>query len=124
MPDTAAVRITNFLTQIFTTKYHIGIDSAFFPSGVTWPNLTLLYVCLFFPSGVTELALNWAFVAKIWVPDTYIVNGKKSYLHKITVPNRFIRISPNGRVSYSQVNHVKIRLGKPKLPGFLKGILG
>ena len=53
--------------------------------------------------GVTELALNWAFVAKIWVPDTFIVNGKKSYLHKVTVPNRFIRISPNGRVSYSQV---------------------
>ena len=54
--------------------------------------------------GVTELALNWAFVAKIWVPDTFIVNGKKSYLHKITVPNKFIRISPNGRVSYSQVS--------------------
>lgn len=53
-------------------------------------------------TGVTELALNWAFLAKIWVPDTYVVNGKKSYLHKITVPNRFVRISPNGQVSYSQ----------------------
>ena len=37
---------------------------------------------------VDELALNWAFLAKIWVPDTFFVNGKKSYLHKITVPNR------------------------------------
>ena len=53
-------------------------------------------------SGVTELALNWAFLAKIWVPDTFIINGKKSYLHKITVPNRFVRVAPNGRVSYSQ----------------------
>ena len=35
--------------------------------------------------GVEELALNWAFLAKIWVPDTFFVNGKKSYLHKITV---------------------------------------
>ena len=53
-------------------------------------------------TGVPELALNWQFLAKIWVPDTVIVNGKESYLHKITVPNRFVRIYPNGRVSYSQ----------------------
>lgn len=36
-------------------------------------------------SSVDELALNWAFLAKIWKPDTFFVNGKKSYLHKITV---------------------------------------
>ena len=36
-------------------------------------------------TGISALALNWAFLAKIWVPDTYFVNGKKSYLHKITV---------------------------------------
>ena len=39
-----------------------------------------------------------AFLAKIWVPDTFIVNGKQSFLHKITVPNRFVRISPDGQV--------------------------
>jgi len=38
MPDTAAVRITNFLTQIFTTKNQIGIDYAFSPQ--EWPDLT------------------------------------------------------------------------------------
>eukprot|EP00095_Tigriopus_kingsejongensis_P006095 snap_masked-scaffold691_size110934-processed-gene-0.1 protein:Tk06095 transcript:snap_masked-scaffold691_size110934-processed-gene-0.1-mRNA-1 annotation:"gamma-aminobutyric acid receptor alpha-like" len=53
-------------------------------------------------TGVSELALNWQFLAMIWVPDTFVVNGRKSYLHKITVPNRFVRIYPNGRVSYSQ----------------------
>ncbi|XP_040583595.1 gamma-aminobutyric acid receptor subunit alpha-6 [Lepeophtheirus salmonis] len=53
-------------------------------------------------SGVEGLALNWAFLAKIWVPDTFIINGKKSFLHKITVPNRFVRVSPTGKVSYSQ----------------------
>ena len=36
-------------------------------------------------TATDELALNWAFLAKIWVPDTFFVNGKKSYLHKITV---------------------------------------
>ena len=30
--------------------------------------------------------------------DTFIVNGKQSFLHKITVPNRFVRISPDGQV--------------------------
>lgn len=38
--------------------------------------------------NVEELALNWAFLAKIWVPDTFFINGQKSYLHKITVLNR------------------------------------
>ena len=46
--------------------------------------------------------MNWQFLNKIWRPDTYIINGKNSYLHKMTVPNRFIRISPSGRISYSQ----------------------
>ena len=41
--------------------------------------------------GVEELALNWAFLAKIWVPDTFFVNGKKSYLHKITVRISFVK---------------------------------
>ena len=53
-------------------------------------------------SQLDELAMNWAFLNKIWRPDTFIFNGKDSYLHKMTVPNRFIRISPMGRISYSQ----------------------
>ena len=53
-------------------------------------------------TSLEELAMNWQFLNKIWRPDTYIINGKNSYLHKMTVPNRFIRISPSGRISYSQ----------------------
>ena len=49
-----------------------------------------------------ELAMNWQFLDKIWRPDTYFLNGKDSYLHKIAVPNRFIRIAPDGKVSFSQ----------------------
>jgi gamma-aminobutyric acid receptor subunit alpha len=49
-----------------------------------------------------ELAMNYQFITKIWRPDTFFLNGKDSYLHKMTVPNRFIRIAPNGRISYSQ----------------------
>ena len=28
------------------------------------------------------------FLYKIWTPDTYFLNGRDSYLHKIAVPNR------------------------------------
>ena len=32
-----------------------------------------------------ELPMNWQFLTKIWRPDTVIINGKDSYLHKMTV---------------------------------------
>ena len=38
---------------------------------------------------------------QVWKPDTYFLNGKKSYLHKITVPNKFLRIKQNGELTYS-----------------------
>ena len=36
-------------------------------------------------TGLTELPMNWQFLTKIWRPDTVIINGKDSNLHKITV---------------------------------------
>ena len=49
-----------------------------------------------------NLALSIEMLRKIWKPDTYIYNGRKSYLHTITTPNKFMRLFPNGRVLYSQ----------------------
>ena len=49
-----------------------------------------------------ELALSIEMLRKIWKPDTYIYNGRRSYLHTITTPNKFVRLFPNGRVLYSQ----------------------
>ena len=53
-------------------------------------------------TNLEELPMNWKFLSKIWRPDTYFLNGKDSYLHKVVVPNRFIRIAPTGKISYSQ----------------------
>ena len=39
-------------------------------------------------AGISELSLDWKILNLIWKPDTIFVNGKKSKLHKITVPNR------------------------------------
>ena len=47
--------------------------------------------------GITALPMNWQFLNKIWKPDTFFVNGKKSKMHKITVPNKFLRIAPDGK---------------------------
>ena len=46
---------------------------------------------IFNDTKVEELVLNWQFLTWIWRPDTYFVNGQESYLHKVAVPNRFIR---------------------------------
>ena len=68
--------------------------------------------------GVTELPMNWQFLNRIWKPDTFFVNGKKSKMHKITVPNKFLRITPDGRVSYSQrlTIHARCRMHLLKFP--------
>ena len=52
-------------------------------------------------SRLPELSMNWQFLSRIWRPDTYIVNGKDSYLHMMTVPNRCVRgqISDNACTS-------------------------
>ena len=57
--------------------------------------------------GFESLAMNYKFLEKVWKPDTYFVNGKKSYLHKITVPNRLLRLKSDGTMLYSQRLTVK-----------------
>nr|CAB3248026.1 gamma-aminobutyric acid receptor subunit beta-3-like [Phallusia mammillata] len=47
-----------------------------------------------------NLTLDNNVVDKIWVPDTYFVNDKKSYIHTITRKNRMLRINPDGTVFY------------------------
>uniref|UniRef100_H3DI74 Gamma-aminobutyric acid receptor subunit pi n=1 Tax=Tetraodon nigroviridis TaxID=99883 RepID=H3DI74_TETNG len=51
--------------------------------------------------GNKSLSLDGRLVELLWVPDTFIVDSKKSFLHDITVENRLIRIFPNGTVLYA-----------------------
>ncbi|XP_035708501.1 gamma-aminobutyric acid receptor alpha-like isoform X2 [Folsomia candida] len=53
------------------------------------------------------LALSISMLEKIWKPDTYFYNGKQSYLHTITTPNKFVRLKMDGRVLYSSRLTVK-----------------
>ena len=67
---------------------------------------------------INQLSLNVAMLKKIWKPginkinitrqgddnfcsDTYFHNGIDSYLHAITRPNKLLRISENGDITYS-----------------------
>uniref|UniRef100_A0A6J0V0F2 Gamma-aminobutyric acid receptor subunit alpha-6 isoform X2 n=1 Tax=Pogona vitticeps TaxID=103695 RepID=A0A6J0V0F2_9SAUR len=52
--------------------------------------------------GPTEiLRLNNLMVSKIWTPDTFFRNGKKSIAHNMTTPNRLFRIMQNGTILYT-----------------------
>ncbi|KAK6630385.1 hypothetical protein RUM44_005052 [Polyplax serrata] len=51
--------------------------------------------------GLEELSMSWLFLDRVWKPDTYFVNGKKSFLHRITAPNKFLRLRYDGFLTYS-----------------------
>ena len=57
-------------------------------------------------------------LGEIWRPDTYIRNGKHSYLHRITVPNQLLRIRSNGWILLSQrlTIHARCPLKLGKFP--------
>lgn len=75
----------------------------FFPQDYTltmyfqqyWRDKRLAY------SGIPlNLTLDNRVADQLWVPDTYFLNDKKSFVHGVTVKNRMIRLHPDGTVLY------------------------
>ncbi|XP_034246807.1 gamma-aminobutyric acid receptor alpha-like [Thrips palmi] len=66
---------------------------------------------LAFQGNKETLALSIKMLQRIWKPDTYFYNGKQSYLHTITTPNKFVRLYQDGRVLYS--SRLTIKAGCP-----------
>ncbi|XP_067012120.2 gamma-aminobutyric acid receptor subunit alpha-6 [Anabrus simplex] len=64
----------------------------------TWTDKRLTF---HFPGQSEPLSLPWLLLDRVWKPDTYFMNGKKSHLHRITVPNKFLRLSDDGLLTYS-----------------------
>ncbi|XP_052120175.1 gamma-aminobutyric acid receptor alpha-like isoform X2 [Frankliniella occidentalis] len=56
---------------------------------------------LSFKGPIKSLSLSIKMLERIWRPDTYFYNGKQSYVHTITVPNKLLRLSSNGDIIYS-----------------------
>nr|APC26106.1 GABA receptor alpha-like protein [Homarus americanus] len=80
-------------------------------SQISEMDMTYSMDCYFRQSWVDErlafsdleeaFTLSVSVLDKLWKPDTFIYNGKKSYVHLITTPNKFIRLYQNGRILYS-----------------------
>ncbi|XP_025087409.1 gamma-aminobutyric acid receptor alpha-like [Pomacea canaliculata] len=51
---------------------------------------------------VSNVSLNVKMLERIWHPDTIFINGGHSYVHTITSPNKFFRLSYDGSILYSQ----------------------
>ena len=47
------------------------------------------------------LRLNNLMASKIWTPDTFFHNGKKSVAHNMTMPNKLLRIMDDGTLLYT-----------------------
>uniref|UniRef100_A0A673B0F2 Gamma-aminobutyric acid type A receptor alpha2 subunit a n=1 Tax=Sphaeramia orbicularis TaxID=375764 RepID=A0A673B0F2_9TELE len=47
------------------------------------------------------LPLNNLMASKIWTPDTFFHNGKKSVAHNMTMPNKLLRIMEDGTLLYT-----------------------
>uniref|UniRef100_H9GKH9 Gamma-aminobutyric acid type A receptor subunit alpha3 n=1 Tax=Anolis carolinensis TaxID=28377 RepID=H9GKH9_ANOCA len=47
------------------------------------------------------LPLNNLLASKIWTPDTFFHNGKKSVAHNMTTPNKLLRLVDNGTLLYT-----------------------
>ncbi|XP_028134699.1 gamma-aminobutyric acid receptor alpha-like [Diabrotica virgifera virgifera] len=64
---------------------------------------------LSYEGPIKSLSLSIKMLERIWRPDTYFHNGKNSYVHTITVPNKLLRISQNGDVLYSMRLTIKAK---------------
>lgn len=54
-----------------------------------------------FKGPMTVLRLNNLMASKIWTPDTFFHNGKKSVAHNMTMPNKLLRITEDGTLLYT-----------------------
>ena len=78
-----------FLFFIFKICFYVRYD----------PRLTYLNSSW---KHVEDITLHYDLVNKVWTPDAFFRNSKDARSHMVTVPNRLIRIFPEGRVLYSQ----------------------
>jgi len=54
-----------------------------------------------FNGSFNQIILSMKMLELIWKPDSFFLNGKECYLHKIPTSNRLVRLSKDGSVLYS-----------------------
>ncbi|XP_072433100.1 gamma-aminobutyric acid receptor subunit alpha-5 isoform X2 [Chiloscyllium punctatum] len=94
-------RITEVKTDIYVTSFGPVSDTemeytidVFFRQ--SWKDERLK-----FKGPMQLLSLNNMLASKIWTPDTFFHNGKKSIAHNMTTPNKLLRLVEDGTLLYT-----------------------
>ncbi|XP_035275980.1 gamma-aminobutyric acid receptor subunit alpha-2 isoform X1 [Anguilla anguilla] len=94
-------RVTEVKTDIYVTSFGPVSDTdmeytvdVFFRQ--SWKDERLK-----FHGPMNILRLNNLMASKIWTPDTFFHNGKKSVAHNMTMPNKLLRIMEDGTLLYT-----------------------
>ncbi|XP_067103286.1 gamma-aminobutyric acid receptor subunit alpha-2 [Osmerus mordax] len=94
-------RVTEVTTNIYVTSFGPVSDTdmeytidVFFRQ--SWKDERLK-----FEGPMNILRLNNLMASKIWTPDTFFHNGKKSVAHNMTMPNKLLRIQDDGTLLYT-----------------------
>ncbi|KAK2107723.1 Gamma-aminobutyric acid receptor subunit alpha-5 [Saguinus oedipus] len=97
----APERITQVRTDIYVTSFGPVSDTemeytidVFFRQ--SWKDERLR-----FKGPMQRLPLNNLLASKIWTPDTFFHNGKKSIAHNMTTPNKLLRLEDDGTLLYT-----------------------
>ena len=92
LPIPFRYKITNFFFFIFSISQDYTLTMYFQQA---WRDKRLSYNVI-----PLNLTLDNRVADQLWVPDTYFLNDKKSFVHGVTVKNRMIRLHPDGTVLY------------------------
>ncbi|CAG5111352.1 Oidioi.mRNA.OKI2018_I69.chr2.g5668.t1.cds [Oikopleura dioica] len=72
-----------------------------------WKDPRLAYQSIMSKNGelkathIKSLSLSNVMINRIWTPDAFFRNGKKSVNHNMTLPNRLLRINATGDILYT-----------------------
>ena len=66
-----------------------------------WNDPRLRYINYSSYANITHLTIDSKLIERMWVPDLFFPNEKSGHPHCITMPNRLVRIFPDGTVLYS-----------------------
>lgn len=97
------VNVMSWMLQVWTLTSGCLILLLFFQEYTidvffrqTWEDRRLRY-----EGPIEILRLNNLMVTKVWTPDTFFRNGKRSVAHNMTAPNKLFRIMKNGTILYT-----------------------
>ncbi|VDM23208.1 unnamed protein product [Wuchereria bancrofti] len=71
----------------------------------TWQDPRLAFGDMYYGyqnGKIESLTVGVDYLEKLWKPDTFFPNEKKSFFHTATTHNSFLRIDPDGTVFTSQ----------------------